>query len=496
MSGRRIAIPSCQRENCHSRQQDKAAAADGRISERFLIQVWQRLPVRTGLISEQGEIIQLIYPGMENDDQGADLKDAVISLDQELVKGDIEFHRWSSDWKKHHHHQNPAYNSTILHVVMWRDTESVTYLQSGRRVPILVLSRYLETTARKCIRTGYATDFSALPCYQAARALPIEKIAEMLDAAGRERFLAKAAAFQDGLSRDTPEQTLYRGIMGALGYSKNKLPFEELADRVPLHRLEAAFKRPLTDDQCLAQQQALLLGTAGLLPSQQGIGHAVVTSAHWVETLERYWSEYDHSHKMSTDSWCLVKVRPNNSPVRRIAGISYLLLRYRKEGILEEITNLISEIRIDQAYLALVAGLTVMASDYWKTHYDFGCYSRHIAPALIGGSRAAAIAVNIVLPFTYAWSRLKAKPELVAKTLAIFSTSPKPGTNAIERHMSKQLVRSGVPINSAQRQQGLIHIYKTLCTQGKCAVCPLGAAAKGQGQQQTYVVSPDAPIAA
>ncbi|HET6478389.1 MAG TPA: DUF2851 family protein, partial [Dehalococcoidales bacterium] len=147
--------------------------------------------------------------------------------------------------------------------------------------------------------------------------------------------------------------------------------------------------------------------------------------------------------------------------------------------ILAEIINLISEIKIDQAYRALEAAMMVTASGYWKTHYDFGSYSRNIAPALIGSSRAAAIVINVILPFAYAWSILSRQPELAARCQAIFTTYPKPGANAIERHMSKQLGRSRVPINSAPRQQGLIHIYKTLCTQGKCSVCPLGTEAKG-----------------
>ncbi len=470
--------PAKQRADSHQRQKYQMTLSGSGISEQFLIQVWQRLPGRTDIITEEGERIHLVYPGRENDDRGADLRDAVILSNQGLTKGDIEFHRWSSDWRRHQHHQDPAYNSTILHVVMWRDTEPVTYLQSGEAVPILVLSKHPETATGKQTQTDNPASTPSLPCYQAAKSLSIESIDKMLDAAGQERFLAKAAAFQDELSRDTPDEVFYRGIMGAMGYAKNKLPFEELARRVPLHHLEAMVQCHLPDDSCLVRQQALLLGTAGLLPSQQGIYHSAVTGEHWVEELERYWSEYGHRQTMSADSWRLLKVRPNNSPVRRIAGISYLVLRYGKEGVLEEIINLISEIRIDQAYFALITGLMVMASGYWKTHYEFGCYCRHIAPALIGTSRAAVIVVNAVLPFSYAWSRLKAKPELAAKTLAIFNAYPKPDTNAIEKHMSKQLGRSRVPINSAKRQQGLIHIYKTLCIHGKCAVCPLGMAAK------------------
>ena len=328
------------------------------------------------------------------------------------------------------------------------------------------------------MNSDQATDVFALPCYQVASYLSARRVDEILDAAGRERFLDKASVFQKELSQDTPEQVLYRGIMSALGYSKNKLPFEELARRTPLHRLEAMAGHNLPDDRCLAQQQALLLGTAGLLPSQRGVLHHSAANDRWAEILERYWSEYDHGQVMPAGIWRLIKVRPNNYPVRRVAGISHLILRHSKSGLLDEITGLISEVKINQAHLALAAAVMVMASGYWKTHYDFGCYSRHIAPALIGSSRAATIAVNVILPFIFAWSRYNERPELAAKSMAIFTAHPKPGSNAIEKHMSKQLGRSRLPVDSAQRQQGLIHIHKTFCTQGKCPICPLAMEAK------------------
>jgi hypothetical protein len=229
----------------------------------------------------------------------------------------------------------------------------------------------------------------------------------------------------------------------------------------------------------LAQQQALLLGTAGLLPSQRGGPLHPAANDRWVETLEHYWSEYDHSHAMSTDTWRLIKVRPNNYPVRRVAGMSHLILRHGRSGLLDEVTSLISEVEIRQAHFALAAAMMVTASGYWKAHYDFGCSSGHIAPALIGSSRAAVITVNVILPFMFGWSRYNARTELAAKSLAIFTAHPKPGANAIERHMTKQLGRSRMPVNSAQRQQGLIHIHKTFCTQGKCSLCPLGGETKG-----------------
>ena len=89
------------------------------ISESRVVTLWQRL-LRQGteLITEGGELIKIIYPGRINKAQGADFRDAVITTNRGLIKGDIEIHVKSSGWHAHRHHQNPAYNQVILHVVM------------------------------------------------------------------------------------------------------------------------------------------------------------------------------------------------------------------------------------------------------------------------------------------------------------------------------------------------------------------------------------------
>ena len=88
--------------------------------EREIIKLWQHLLLnRTELVTEEGERLKIIYPGRVNDDRGADFRDAVIATSQGLIKGDIEVHVSSSAWQAHHHHQDPAYNRVVLHVVMW-----------------------------------------------------------------------------------------------------------------------------------------------------------------------------------------------------------------------------------------------------------------------------------------------------------------------------------------------------------------------------------------
>ncbi len=91
------------------------------LPESQIIKVWQhQLLDRTGLVTEGGEPIEIIYPGRVNDDRGADFRDAVIVTGRGLIKGDIEVHVRSSGWRVHQHHRDPVYNRVILHVVMWQ----------------------------------------------------------------------------------------------------------------------------------------------------------------------------------------------------------------------------------------------------------------------------------------------------------------------------------------------------------------------------------------
>ena len=119
-------------------------------------------------------------------------------------------------------------------------------------------------------------------------------------------------------------------------------------------------------------------------------------------------------------------------------------------------------------------GLMVTANGYWADHFDFGSSFLTRIPALIGSRRAADIVVNVLLPFAFAWSKIGSQPEIWRKAFDLYCHYPSLAVNAVEKHMRNQLGVGSSLISSAQRQQGLIHIYNTLCTQGGCDRCLLG----------------------
>ena len=68
------------------------------LPESLIVKVWQHLLLkRTELTTEKGKLLKIVYPGRVNDDRGADFRDAVIAINGELIKGDIEVHVKSSD---------------------------------------------------------------------------------------------------------------------------------------------------------------------------------------------------------------------------------------------------------------------------------------------------------------------------------------------------------------------------------------------------------------
>jgi hypothetical protein len=434
------------------------------LSEKQAALIWQQA-VGKELPSTQDEPLNVVYPGRINGDNGPDFRDAVIGDGLRLTKGDVEVHVRSSDWYNHEHHRDPAYNNVILHVAVWDDCGPVTLLESGKSVPLLCLAQALGHQA-------YLLP-DRLSCFQILDRMDEQTLVRILNSAGAERFKQKAAYFQVQILdtalripgiREAAGQVLYRGMMRALGYTKNTKPFEELAGRVPLDFLERS--------EGLAAKQALLLGTAGLLPSQRR--HGEFATAREVRELEQIWESAGGEMKtMREGDWNFSHIYPNNSPVRRVVAQSYVLERYSDKGLLARILELVKDTPPSGGYRLLQHGLTVASHGYWRAHFDFDVRSRTRISALLGHSKAGELVVNVVLPFAFAWAEPLGEAKLTDSAMDLYRSYPRLAENCITRHMVTQLCLKESSDFTACSQQGLIHIFKNYCREGGCSQCPL-----------------------
>jgi hypothetical protein len=435
----------------------------GDLPESKVVQIWQDCAGRNDLETEEDGAVRVLYRGRLNDGSGADFLDAVIQTSHGQLTGDIEIHTKTSDWRAHRHHLDPLYNRVILHVVLRHDTAKSVRLQNGQNAPTLTLQKL---SALPDDRSPISP--SLISCPGDGKTRDIQLLGQVLDEAGEQRFQSRTVGYQAVSSPEEAGQALYRGVMTALGYSQNKYAMAELACRMPLRRLESMVTAATPDKECLAIYQAMLLGAAGLLPRQCFKRRRDDTEGVWGEKLARIWSAAGETVTMSATGWQFFRVRPGNYPTRRIAAMSFLLLRYRAGGLLTGLINRL-DAAVDCRHRELEETLTVEAR-------DSGMMVDRGRGSLLGRSRAADIIINVLLPFTAAWGRGNSRPEMALKAAELYRRYPVPAANTIARHMCRQLGTGEKVVNSARRQQGLLHLFKAYCSLGLCRDCPVNRA--------------------
>jgi Protein of unknown function (DUF2851) len=453
------------------------------ISESFLAQVWQQqLAGREPMVTAGGDTVEVLHPGRPTNDCGPDFRDALIAINgRHPLQGDIELHVNARDWQTHGHHQDPNYDRVILHVALRSHGMVVSPLCNGRAVPVLALSQSLSGSTDELREQLCQPPFGEEPCYQAFLRYGRDEVTQVVEEAGDERFRNKARKFEAALVSSEADQVLYEGLMRALGYSQNKEPFQKLARLLPISAFEGWAK--LGDH---VRIQAVMLGTAGLLPSQRSVrdGSQVKAAANEpeVEELERMWVSSAHAQAMNASEWRFHGIRPENSPTRRMVAASHLLTRHQGR-LLQSILPAMNRLPLTEIQDKLEESLKVKVDGYWASHFDFAAASGW-CQALIGQSRARDIIVNVVLPFCFAWGSVPSQDWLQDVSFSLYHNHPGLEENWITRHMKAKVLGDGAAkMDSARQQQGLIQLNEAFCAGHKCHDCPLGGGrAAGHGQ--------------
>ena len=113
------------------------------MKEDLLQYIWQFGLFNTSdLQTVAGDSIEIQKQGQLNTDAGPDFFSAKIKIGKTLWAGNVEIHIKSSDWKKHKHSENAAYNNVVLHVVWEHDVE--VHRQNNTPIPTFEKKHYLD----------------------------------------------------------------------------------------------------------------------------------------------------------------------------------------------------------------------------------------------------------------------------------------------------------------------------------------------------------------
>jgi hypothetical protein len=425
------------------------------VPEEFLHFIWEnRLFFSGNLRTVDGETLDIMNTGRRNTDSGPDFFNAKIKIGDTLWAGNIEIHKKASDWEKHHHAGDKAYENVILHVVEQADMHITR--ENGSEIATLELS-WPEQYTRNYQKLLDARTWIA--CQDQFHRVDPVLLQLGFNRLMIERLEDKTEEVNLRLeqNKNNWNETFYQVLAQMFGFKVNAAPFEMLAKSIPMYILAKHKNSP-------AQLEALLFGASGML-------HEALFGDDYFLELRK---EFDFLQKkynlkpVEPHLWKFMRLRPGNFPTIRISQLAALI--HRSKGLFSKILE-------TEKAEELKALFRVKASDYWTTHYRFNKLSPRQQTKILGEDSIDTLIINVVVPFLFVYGEKQNQHHLKNRALEFLEQLPPESNSIIEKWRNL-----GVSARSAFETQALLQLKNRHCSPKKCLSCPIGnRLVKGSG---------------
>ncbi|SFA46008.1 Protein of unknown function [Pedobacter suwonensis] len=416
--------------------------------EDFLHYVWQfRSFDYNGLQTCDGEKLEIVNTGLLNLNAGPDFNHAKIKIGETTWAGNVEIHLKSSDWLKHNHQVNPAYENVILHVVYQHDAE-ITRMD-GTILPVLELKDRISADLIRRYENLFLT-LTDFPCIAQIGRVDELIIDSFLSRTLVERFEQKTSAVTETLNElnGNWDETFYRLMARNFGFKINALPFELFAKAVPQHIYGRHKNNP-------HQIEALVFGAAGFLNDHFEEAYPQKLKAEFQFLQKKY-----NIKPINVSMWKFMRMRPQNFPTIRLAQFAALITKAN------HLFSKVMEIKQVAELHTLFENLPV--NEYWKTHYHF----KKVASSVniqIGKASVDNILLNTVALFLFAYGKHTATPYFINRAIKLLESLP-----AEQNAITDKFTGAGVKIANAFASQGILQLKKRYCNEKKCLSCGIG----------------------
>ncbi|MDQ3395058.1 MAG: DUF2851 family protein [Bacteroidota bacterium] len=419
------------------------------MQEAFLHFIWQfQYFNKKELFASDGEILNIIHPGILNTDAGPDFLNSKIILGDVQWFGQVEIHIFSSEWNKHGHSNNAAYDNVILHVV-WHNDEPIIR-KDGTPIPTLILKDKI--SEELIIKWQYLLKTEdAIPC--SGQILSVKEIIRlsMMDKTLFERLQIKANKISEILRENGNdwEATTYQLLASNFGFKINGNSFLELSKALP-HKLI------LKHQDNVFQIEALLFGQAGFLKE--------TIDDDYFLSLKKEFEFLKHKYNLLPSNiplyeWKFLRLRPANFPTIRLAQFAMLM---------HKVKNLFSFIKEVESPKDLYTTLNITQSSYWQKHYHFGKASQVKVPGL-GKSSIENIIINTLSPLLAAYGIHKEEQYHVDHSVELLQS-----VASEDNKITRLWEAVGIQPKSGFDSQSLIQLYNEYCSKRKCLSCNIG----------------------
>ena len=399
------------------------------MREEFIYYLWENRLLRSELFTIDGAAVKIISQGNRNYDSGPDYMDAKIRIDGTLWCGNVEIHVSASDWYRHKHHEDSAYDNVILHVVLSADKPVVRSDGQIVKQCLLHYPKQLEEHYDELMKSD-----KPVRCAEKLNEIPLFLINSWKDSLLVERLEEKSGYIEKLLQANKRnwEEAFYVTLARNFGFHTNSMAFELMALSLPLSCI-------CKHRNNLKQVEALLFGQANLLCGEQD-DYAQELSKEYAFLASKF-----DLKPIKDGLWKNHRLRPSNSPYIRIAQFA-ALLHYSQ--------RLFSQL-LECGHVKEMFGLfETKPSEYWKTHYSFG--------------KASDVHTKVI-PFIFYYGKCHSNEAMMDKAVAFFRELP-----AEDNHIIKQWKQVGLAADNAGDSQALLQLWHHYCESRNCLKCRIG----------------------
>lgn len=416
------------------------------MKEIFLIYLWENKLLRSPLITEDGNLIEIIHPGYKNDNAGPDFLNARILIENTLWAGNVEIHISASDWYNHHHHADKGYDNVILHVVY--NADKTTFTTVREKIPVLSIKNSFDETILLRYRS-FLDSQRWIPCEKSAKEIQRFTWLSWLDRLIVDRLQTKVEDVVQVFSQtgNDWEETFYQRLMANFGLKVNDIPFGHLARILPFQIL-------LRHSDQLIQLEALLFGAAGLLEEE--------FSDPYPKSLKKEFdflrTKYNLS-VMKAEQWRFMRMRPTNFPTIRLSQFAALI--HKNGRLFSKIIHAENSNQIEEYF-------AVKASAYWDNHFRFDTLSEG-HPKNLGQDAISLIIINTVVQMVFTYGLVHEDEKIKDKALVLLESM-----SAENNEIIRKFEKIGIQATNALQSQALLQLKKHFCSPKRCLECRIG----------------------
>ena len=418
------------------------------IREDLLYYIWKTKSFdMSNLKTEDGQYIEILQFGTQNQDSGPDFSNGKIRIGDTLWAGNIEMHVYSSDWERHCHDIDKAYDNVILHVVFEHDRD--VHTTTEQLIPCLELKNRIAKSILSKYGQLLAND-NWIPCEKQISKVEPHTISFWMQRLVAERLESKTEYLKKILDQTNTdwEETLYICLSRYMGARVNMDPFETLAKSLPYVLVQKN-----KDD--LFTIEALLFGQSGMLEANYEDPYFKDLEGEYKFLAKKY-----NLRHMSPISWKFARMRPIGFPTIRIAQLAQ---------ILHNRDRLFSKVILENDSKQLRRLFKVKTSIYWDNHYRFGKEAKY-KEKKVGDKFVDQLIINVICPIVFLYGKYIADERYCERAIGHLESIKAELNNIVRKFKSL-----GVSCKTALDSQALIQMKNSYCDNKQCATCVIGS---------------------